>query len=83
MARVPARHAGRQLPVDPTSVAAIVRKLDLTRDWVEREGRFESDRRRAQLLGVFDQARKDIQSATSGGRDLPPPPPSVGEGAGG
>ncbi len=70
------RVEGRPQPADQTALSALVRHLDGGRDWVEREGRFTSDKARGHLLGIFDAARQALlaRSGPSGTINTPAPP---------
>jgi hypothetical protein len=66
----------RPPPVDPAAVAALVGYLECCREWVDRAGRFTSDKARQHLLGFFDAARQALlaRPGASGTIDTPAPP---------
>ena len=52
---------GEPLRRDERIIATLSRRLEAGREWVEREGRFEKDRSREQLVGTFDAALKRLR----------------------
>jgi hypothetical protein len=56
------RVAGQHPPVDPEAVALFQRSLNETRRWVERRGRFQSDKQKQDLIQILDAARAKLDS---------------------
>src|SRR5262249_27603225 len=63
------RSEGRVPAPDPAALATFVGHLDEMLQWVDREGRFEDDRQRRRLAGVFERAREALfqRGAAAGG----------------
>jgi hypothetical protein len=72
---------GHQAYVSVEAVTALVTQLERSRDWVEREAQFTSDKARAHLLAVFDAARQTLlaRAGPSGTIDSPVPPSPLGD----
>jgi hypothetical protein len=51
------RCEGRPFTVDPAAVTFFVSHLDTMSEWVQSKGRFENDRQRENLIGIFQTAR--------------------------
>lgn len=60
------RVAGQHAPVDPEAAATLADELDKLLDWVQREARFQNEKQRERLTGVFKTAQQELLKRTSG-----------------
>jgi hypothetical protein len=57
---------GKPLRAKAETIARLTGQLEQMLDWVRREGRFESDRQRDRLTGIFESAREVLDRRASG-----------------
>jgi hypothetical protein len=53
--------AGKRPPVNPQTLSAFMEDLDTMLEWVTREGRFENEKQRQRLAGIFQSARAILE----------------------